>query len=233
MKIKTSKHRIFPPNNSRTWVYYQEWNDALFLHYQVPKEVLEPYIPKGLVLDSYNGSHWVSLVAFTMNNVSPRYLPAVPFISNFNEINLRTYIGGDKPGVYFLSIEGAKSISNFIARHLSGLPYEKANIIKERGKYLSSNLNTGSYLKADFKIGESIIKDSLDIWLTERYCLYLDKSNTLYCYEIDHEEWEIKEALITSLDISYKFGGYALPNTPNKVHYSKGVKVLAWSREKL
>lgn len=72
MKTNASPHRPFPPNSAKPWVYYQEWNNALFLHFKVPEAVLEPSIPQGLTLDSFESSCWVSLVAFTMNKVGPR-----------------------------------------------------------------------------------------------------------------------------------------------------------------
>jgi uncharacterized protein YqjF (DUF2071 family) len=70
--------------------------------------------------------------------IRPKKLPAVKFISDFHEINLRTYIDNDnKKGVYFLNIEAEKHLSAFIARNLSGLPYEKS-IIQRRDKIYSS-----------------------------------------------------------------------------------------------
>lgn len=229
MKINASPHRPFPPNSAKPWVYYQEWNNALFLHFKVPEAVLEPYIPQGLTLDSFESSCWVSLVAFTMNKVRPRYVPSMPFISDFHEVNLRTYIKDDKkPGVFFLSIEGEKALSNFIAKHLSGLPYEKADIARAHSFYESYN-NKNS-LKAQFDIGVKAKKEAVDIWLTERYALYLTEGQNVYRYEIDHEEWDLKEVLFNTLDLSYKVGTHALIN-PDRAHYSPGVKVIAWSRE--
>lgn len=123
------------------WQYYQEWNDALFLHFEVDFNILRKLVPKNLNIDSSEGKYYVSVVAFKMEKIRPRNLPSVRFISDFYEINVRTYINNnDKQGVYFLNIEAEKQISAFVARTLSGLPYEKSEI--ERSSISYSNRNT-------------------------------------------------------------------------------------------
>lgn len=233
--LKDVAHRPFemPQGN---WIYYQEWNRALFLHWAVPYELLRKCVPSSLNIDTFEGNCYVSLVAFTMEKIRPKYLPPVSYISDFDEINVRTYIDNDgKKGVYFLNIEAGKTISAFIAKAISGLPYEKANIQRTEKSYHSNNLKKGFTLNAEFEVKEIMVdKTELDKWLTERYCLYLDQENKLYRYDIHHKEWEIKKVDIKSLNVDYKIGEINL-NTlqPNLTHYSEGIKVIAWKREKL
>ena len=100
--LASVSHRTWPLPDRR-WSYYQEWNNALFLHWKVPAKMLEQLLPKGLTLDTFNYEAWISLVAFTMEKIRPKHLPAFSPISDFHEINLRTYIlHNNKPGVYFL-----------------------------------------------------------------------------------------------------------------------------------
>src|ERR1700733_5532268 len=81
------------------WAYYQEWNRSLFLHWKIPTDILQPFIPSGLILDKFDMEAWVSLVAFTMENIRPRGFPAIPALSDFHEVNLRTYVTvNGKPG---------------------------------------------------------------------------------------------------------------------------------------
>lgn len=62
-------------------------------------------VPHDLEIDLFEGKPWVYLVAFTMEKIRPKYLPSFPPISDFDEINIRTYVKKDnKAGVYFLSI---------------------------------------------------------------------------------------------------------------------------------
>lgn len=233
--LKEVTHRPFeiPKGN---WIFYQEWNRALFLHWVVPFEQLRKCVPVKLNLDTFDGNCYVSLVAFTMEKIRPKFLPSVGGISYFDEINVRTYIDNDgKKGVYFLNIEASKTISAFIAKAISGLPYEKAKISRTEKLYNSNNLKKGFNLNAEFEIEEVISeKTELDKWLTERYCLYLDLENEFYRYDIHHKEWEIKKVNIKSLIVNYKISEIDLNNIdPNLIHYSEGIKVIAWKREKI
>ena len=236
--IKNISHRTWRLPIGK-WSYYQEWNDALFLHWKVEESELQKLTPKNLLIDKFQGETWVSIVAFTMEKIRPRNLPSISFISNFDEINVRTYLTQDnKPGVFFLNIEAQKETSTFIAKQLSGLPYEKSEI--ERGEkenikhFTSSNKNKNFKLETKFVVGQELTnKSTLDKWLTERYCLYLQTNNETYRYEIQHEPWKIFQVEIIKLTTEYKFGNIKLNRKPDLIHYSNGVKVLAWDKEKL
>ncbi|XZF14932.1 YqjF family protein [Chitinophagaceae bacterium MMS25-I14] len=223
----------------KDWAYYQEWNGTLFLHWKVAPEALSGLLPEGVAADVFNGYAWVSLVAFTMQKIRPRNLPAFAPLSDFHEINVRTYVIRDgKPGVYFLSIEGGKHLSVWTAKGLSGLPYRYS--LMERAAngnhqtYESLNGPKAFLLHSFFTPGAEIMdKTPLDKWLTERYCLYFDKGRRLYRYEIHHAEWKLNEVTLHSLTTGYVIGGLNLNRPPDLAHYSKGVKVLAWQREAL
>ncbi len=228
-------HRPFEIPNGQ-WQYYQEWNKVLFFHWIIPFDILRKCVPENLNIDTFDGKCYVSLVAFTMEKIRPKFLPAVGLISNFNEINLRTYIDNDnKKGVYFLNIEAAKTLSTFIAKAISGLPYEKSNINRTEKTYCSENIKKGFNLEAEFEITNELQhKTELDKWLTERYCLYLDIDNELYRYDIHHREWELKNIDIKKLKLNYKIGDLNLTDKqPDLSHYSSGVKVIAWKRQKI
>ncbi len=217
------------------WKYYQEWNNALFFHWTIPFDILRKCVPENFTIDTFGGNCYVSLVAFTMQKIRPKYLPSISLISDFNEINLRTYIDNDhKKGVYFLNIEAAKLFSTFIAKSLSGLPYEKSNIKRTDKSYSSENIQNGFYLSTEFEIKQELEhKTELDKWLTERYCLFLDKDKKFYRYDIHHKEWEIKNVDIKQLKLSYQIGEINLSDRqPDLIHYSNGVKVIAWKRQK-
>lgn len=218
------------------WIYYQEWNRALFLHWAVPFELLRKCVPPKLNLDTFDGNCYISLVAFTMEKIKPKFLPSVNYISDFDEINVRTYIDNDgKKGVYFLNIEAGKTLSAIIAKAISGLPYEKARIKRTEKSYDSNNLKKGFSLNCEFETKEIVSdKTELDKWLTERYCLYLNRKNELYRYDIHHKEWGLRKVDIKRLSVNYKIGDIDLSNRqPNLTHYSEGIKVIAWKRQKL
>ena len=236
--IQSISHRPWTLPNGQ-WSYYQEWNNALFLHWKVSTEELTKLVPSTISVDTFKGESWVSLVAFTMEKIRPKFLPSVSTISDFHEINIRTYLTQDnKQGVYFLNIEAEKHISSFVAKLLSGLPYEKATIDRQSKekvqKYISTNNSKGFRLDTTFTVGQKIgDKSELDKWLTERYCLYLDKEDKLYRYEIHHKPWELYNVEISNLTTDYKIGNISLSRRPDLSHYSDGVKVIAWKRQNL
>jgi len=233
--LSAISHRPFEIPNGQ-WSYYQEWNNALFFHWTIPFDILRKCVPEHLKIDTFDGECYVSLVAFTMEKIRPKLLPAIGFISNFDEINLRTYIDNDnKKGVYFLNIEAGKTLSTYIAKAISGLPYEKSNIKRTEKTYCSKNKKKGFKLDTEFEIKNEIQnKTELDKWLTERYCLYLEIASEFYRYDIHHKEWNLKKVDIKKLKLSYKIDGLNLNDKqPNLSHYSDGVKVIAWKRQKV
>lgn len=232
--LEETKHRSWNYPTKR-WKYYQEWNKALFFHYKIDVSILRELVPKDLEIDEINDSAWISLVAFTMEKIRPPFLPPFSPISNFDEINLRTYVTKDgKPGVYFLSIEAGKLLSAIIAKSLSGLPYEKSIISRTENSYQANHPQRNFSLLADFHVGMKMKhKTDLDLFLTERYCLYLKENNFLFRYEIQHLPWKINQVELDFLNIDYQINNLKLNSNPNLIHYSEGVQVLAWGKERL
>ncbi len=237
MKIKdilnTTHHRPWNMPDG-AWRYYQEWNNAIFLHWQVELSELDKFIPKELEIDLFEGKPWVSVVAFTMEKIRPRNLPSFPPISDFDEINIRTYVKfNNKRGVYFLSIEGGTLLSCKIAKKVSGLPYRFSRIERTKNQYESFNIEYDDELIIKFKIEQKLQrKTKLDIWLTERYALFQDTSTSINAFEIHHLEWPIYEIDLKELDFKYSRFSKLIRNEPKKAHYSFGVKVVAWEKDK-
>lgn len=237
MKIKEilnkTEHRpwVLPTGN---WQYYQEWNNAVFLHWQVDINELKKFVPDDLVIDLYEDKPWVSLVAFTMEKIRPRNLPSFSPISDFHEINIRTYVKyKNKTGVYFLSIEGGTKISCQVAKSLSELPYRHSKIKRKENHYCSENSSLGDRLELSYQVGPPLSeKTELDRWLTERYALFQDTGTSINEFEIHHIEWPTFKIELKSIDVKYPRFGKLLSGTPNLIHYSTGVKVVAWDKMK-
>lgn len=231
--LNTSKHRPWkiPTEN---WKFYQEWNNVIFLHYKVDLAELKKLVPKELEIDLFDGKPWISVVAFTMEKIRSKNLPSFSPISDFDEINIRTYIkSNNKTGVYFLSIEGGKSLSCKIAKVISELPYRYSRIKRTNQIYLSKNSEFNDKLNIEFKIGKELNeKTELDKWLTERYALFQDTNDSINEFEIHHLEWPINEINIQKLELNYPRFEKLISVQPSKIHYSKGVKVLAWGKIK-
>lgn len=227
--LSSTDHRTwsYPTKN---WLWYQEWNDAIFLHYKVDYDLLRELVPKRLQIDLFEGTPWISIVLFKMDCIRPRGLPAVYPISFFNEVNIRTYVHLDnKPGVYFLDIIADNRVSCFLAKQFSGLPYRYQRIDRDKYSFSSDNV------KLNYATGDSIHhRSDRDIWLTERYCLYnTDSFNKLYRYDIHHLPWDINNIEIGPLSINKHFGLVSELQQPDSCHYSNGVQVVAWNKELL
>ena len=58
-----------------------------------------------------------------------RYLPDLPWVSAFPELNVRTYVERDgKPGVWFLSLDATNPLAVWAARRFFHLPYFRATM---------------------------------------------------------------------------------------------------------
>lgn len=191
-------------------------------------------MPKNLEIDLYEGESYISIVAFTMEKIRPRFLPSLSFISNFHEINVRTYVKKNgKSGVYFLSIESEKFLSTFVAKTLSGLPYKTVCMKRTDNSFVSVNKIEDFELNLKFNIGNEITsKSDFEKWSTERYALFLEEDSKLYKYEIHHKEWKLNKINFEKLEYKYKLQSIDLNRIqPVSTHYSKGIEVIAWKRE--
>lgn len=227
--LSSSAHRPWQIPNHK-WFWYQEWNDVIFLHYRIEENTLRDLVPRSLELDSFDGSFWVSVVAFSMNQIHSRYTFPIQYFSNFHEVNLRTYVkNNNQPGVYFLRIEAEKWIPTIIANLLSGLPYQHSKITRTANTY-SLNGKRGN-IEIKYKVtNPQNNPERIDLWLTERYCLYKGTNEDPIPLEIHHKPWELYGINIRSLDIKYNQFDHCVDfHHPTLCHYSPGVKVIAWN----
>src|SRR5262249_20353254 len=96
----------------------------------VAPEQLRPLIPAALELDLFEGRAYVGLVPFTMTGVRPVWAPPVPWLSNFHETNVRTYVhsAGSDPGGWVFSLDAAYPLAVALARAFFRLPYYHARM---------------------------------------------------------------------------------------------------------
>ena len=238
-------HRPWPLPDS-PWLMTQSWHDLLFAHWPVDAEALRAKIPPGLPLDLFDGQAWIGIVPFRMTNVAPRFVPALPLVSEFAELNVRTYVTlGGKPGVYFFSLDAASPIAVAAARSMLRLPYFSATMSVggdgARVDY-SSHRTDSSGPPADLvaqcqPAGPTFqpIPGTLDYFLTERYCLYnVDSRFRAYRLEIHHLPWNRQraEARFTTNTMA-DAAGIRLPPIAPLLHFAARQDMLAWAPETL
>ncbi len=193
-------------------VMRQNWSDLLFLHWEFPLESIQKLLPPGLTTDVFNGKAYVGLVPFAMTGVRPAGFPSVPFLSDFLECNVRTYVHfeGRNPGVWFFSLDAANPIAVKIARTLWKLPYYHSKMeirkLQEETKLPAPNL----IVKASERM--NLPRSSVEIaYSTHR--LYSKKTEA-FCQTRYRVDSDIKPSLPGSLEffLAERYILYAFSN---------------------
>jgi uncharacterized protein YqjF (DUF2071 family) len=238
-----TKHRPWPLPAS-PWIMTQSWHDLLFMHWPIEPRVMRAKVPESIELDLFDGGAWVGVVPFRMSNIAPRGLPALPWVSAFPELNVRTYVTRDgKPGVFFFSLDAASVLAVATARALFHLPYFLAEMqLKARDGWIEyeSHRRRGpspADLVCRYRpIGPATepIPGTFDYFLTERYCLYtLDRASRVRRLEIHHAPWALQRAeLELTRNTMAGAAGIQLPSTAPLLHFAKRQDMVGYPMEK-
>lgn len=223
----------------------QSWLDLLFAHWPVPAEQLQPLVPPQLQVQEFDGTSWVGVVPFRMTGVSPRGIPDLPWLSAFEELNLRIYVEHrteGTPGVWFLSLDAANPVAVWAARQGFHLPYHWADMqLEDDGeviRYNSVRKRDGVGFRGEYQPTGDVYEakpGDLDHWLTERYCLYAQsKRGRLYRGHIHHQPWPLQPAAaeIESLDLTEPHG-ITLKGKPEHLQFARRIDVVVWGLEEL
>jgi uncharacterized protein YqjF (DUF2071 family) len=215
----------------------QTWHDLLFAHWPLPHAVMRPVVPAQLTLDTFDGQCWVGVIPFHMSGIRGRTLPLLPGLSSFPELNVRTYVTyGGKPGVYFFSLDAANLPAVWAARRFYHLPYFHAamssNELGGTIHYRSRRFRGAAEFRGSYRPTSAIRmreKDSIDTWLTERYCLYTTHRSQVYRGEIHHQPWPLQDAAAEfELNTVAAAAGIPLPGTAPLLHFAHRLEVLIW-----
>jgi uncharacterized protein YqjF (DUF2071 family) len=216
----------------------QTWHDLLFAHWAVAPDVVRPLVPAELELDLRDGRAWIGVVPFRMTNVGPRGANRLPLMSEFAELNVRTYVRvGDRPGVWFFSLDAASALAVRAARLLLNLPYYTADMqvrTGERIEYESRRLGSakGSFAATYAPEGPAFepLPGSLEHFLVERYCLYnRHHGGSPYRLDIHHAPWALQPArALISRNAVGEAGGLVLPADAPLLHFARRQDVVAW-----
>lgn len=232
------------------WVMTQVWHDLLFAHWPVPLPALRAVVPPALEVDTHDGQAWLGVVPFGMDRVYPRGAFAMPWLSRFLELNVRTYVRvGDRPGVYFFSLDAANPVAVEVARRWYQLPYYHAYMAMRRRRdhritYQSYRTHRGA-APAEFKgtfwptgPAYNARPGSLEAWLTERYCLYtVDRRGRVFRGDIHHAPWPLQPAAadiqVNTMALPH---GLRLPDAglrPPLLHFARYLLTVEWPIEKI
>jgi uncharacterized protein YqjF (DUF2071 family) len=237
--LPSADHRPWPLP-AGPWVMAQAWQNALFAHWPLKPAALRRFVPSGVALDLFDGAAWLGITAFVVADARIRGVPALPGVSTFAEVNVRTYVtADDKPGVLFLSLDAASLAAVLGARAWFRLPYFSATGHAEwraGSWWFRSRRDHPGAVRARFSARYRGARRrrlpggaALTRWLVERYCLYCGADGTLLRAEIHHGPWPIEPA---DADIKKNTLGEALglslDQSPPLLHFSSGVDAVVW-----
>ena len=244
--LTTIAHRPYALPTGR-WRLAQRWNDLLFAHWPIPIAAMQPLLPSSLEPDTFDGSAWIGVVPFWMDQVRTRAVGATAFTtpgtSSFAELNLRTYVRSrvtGQVGVYFFSLDAASLLAVIGARTLFHLPYFWAKMRRTARldgaiDYTSRRLLTSQSVRfeATYKGSGRITPSAagtLEHFLTERYCLFTAHGSRLSVGHIHHLPWPLESAeaeiRINELPAAH---GITLPDRPPVLHFARELHVYIWS----
>jgi uncharacterized protein YqjF (DUF2071 family) len=218
-------------------VWRQSWRDLLFLHWPVPAERLQRFVPSGLSVQEFEGTSWIGLVPFRMAGVMRRPLPDLPGVSAFPELNVRIYVERDgKPGVWFLSLDATNPIAVWAARQFFHLPYFRAamSLVREGGGVRYASHRPGAEFSATYRPTSAIYRStpgSLEHWLTERYCLYARAPDgALFRNDVHHAPWPLQAAEVSiSRNTFFELHGVPVSGSPTQIHFAERLDVVVWN----
>lgn len=237
--VGQTAHRPWPIPD-RPWVLTQSWHDLLFAHWPVDRGVIRGLVPYEFDVDTFDGRAWLGVVPFTMTNVGPRGVRHMPWVSAFPELNVRTYVRvGDRPGVYFFSLDAARWIAVKAARTLFSLPYFHAamQVASEGARIRYRSVRFGD-VRAAFQaeyapdgLPTRAQPGSIEYFLTERYCLYHhDRAGRPSRFEIHHRPWPLQTAHAEiELNTMAAASSITVAGPPVLVHFARRMDVVAWA----
>ena len=184
-------------------LFTADWNRVLMLHYEVDANVLQPFVP--FELDLRDGKAYVSLVAFTMQDLTPQYGGNVAKrlfkpMATHEFLNVRTYVKHrGEPGIYFLAEWLPNLLSVALGRPIFGLPYRWGKLHYEhaheegfiKGEVTSATRQGSLKYRADLAGRFSACEaDSVTEFLMERYTAFTDWRGWKRLFRIWHRPWQ-------------------------------------------
>ena len=236
-------HRPWPMPQ-RPWALTMDWHNLLFLHWRVAASALQRHLPAGVQVEAFDGCAWLGLVPFRMARTRVRWLPPLPSVHTFPELNLRTYVrAGGRSGVWFFSLDAASRFAVAGARATFGLPYFRARMRCQRDgeetHFASERADRrapAAAFAATWRTTDeprTATPGTLEHFLVERYCLFVVRRGRLVCGEITHPPWRLASAAVKVADCDMtRLLGIELDGAPASALAAQPQRVAAWAPQR-
>lgn len=188
-----------------------QWKNLLFLHWVVEPAQLQRFIPPGVQIDRFQDRAYLGLIALQMHHLRPRFVPSLPWIGSFPQVNLRTYVrdGHGDRAVLFLRLETDQPLAAWLARRWFGLPYHRSS--NKQARPGSDPTSLAAAPPQAIRVGRfawqprgpefGAASGSLEHFLTERYRLVVFRGR-LRTVEVRHSPFVLRHAEVLSWDSS-------------------------------
>jgi uncharacterized protein YqjF (DUF2071 family) len=184
-----------------------EWRYLAMFNYEIDPEVLLPFLPRGTELDQWQGRTFVSIVGFLFLNTRIKGL-AIPFHSNFEEVNLRFYVrrlapDGWRRGVVFIKELVPRSAIAWVARTFYNENYVAVPMGHERREEAGGSEQKIAYSwifqgrKNRMELStqghaEEVAQNSSEEFITEHYWGYArQRDGGTVEYRVEHPRWRV------------------------------------------
>jgi uncharacterized protein YqjF (DUF2071 family) len=175
-------------------LFYANWDNVLFIHYETKPDELQRCIP--YPLDLYESRAFVSLVAFTMGGMQPWLGGRLCATHHF--LNVRTYVRYQgEAGIYFMREWLSNRMATWLGPRSFGLPYQfgkiqyRNDLEHEHECRGCVEANDGAFCYHATLKGElgGSAPASLDEFLLERYTAFTQSGDRHRFFRIWHERW--------------------------------------------
>lgn len=220
---------VVPPAPLRLPVVTFAWKDVAFLHWRVDAEAVQRLLPKGLTVEEFDESAWVTLTPFRVEGARP---PGAPVGISYDEANLRTYVRTEqgRRGIWFLALDATNLAVCLFGRGAYVQPYQWSAIEIEREpdaiRYVSERRfpNHGTGFDVRMEIGDPIETGPLETFLVGRWLCFAKYGPALAQVAIEHEPWPLRAAHVTRWSESvFEAAGLPAANTAPIAQFSEGV----------
>lgn len=199
-------------------------------------------MPEGINVDTFDGRAWVGLIPFEMRRVRLGPTPPIPWLGDFIEINVRTYVidALGRRGVWFFSLDMPRSSIVAVARGAFALPYCWAKVRHERDgdrqRYTMTRRwprRPDAHADLRYRVGTRLGDDEvgdLEHFLSARWALLTRRRRQLLYGRVDHGPWPLHRVDDIEIDQTVvEAAGLPTPEGPPHALYSPAVDVrIAW-----
>lgn len=205
-----------------------EWRTLVMLNWEVDPGLLRPFVPRGTELDAWQGKTFVSAVGFLFLGTRVFGIP-VPFHRDFEEVNLRFYVGrqgaeGWRRGVCFIREIVPRPAVATLARLVYNEAYlalpmrHRVELAPGAGlaEYAWRHQGRWNSLRAAFSgAAAPAVAGSEEEFITEHYWGYTaQRDGGTVEYRVEHPSWRVWRADTAALDadVAALYGaGFAAP----------------------